>query len=61
MMLSGLEVECQSFEKFNMWDVYELEWLLEIYDPEDTATSSPAMFSIKAIPRVSSSEMIIVL
>ena len=56
-----MEVECQSFEKFKMWDVYELEWLLEIYDPEDTATSSPAMFSIKSIPRVSSSEMIIVL
>ena len=38
-----------------------LEWLLEIYDVEDTEISSPAMFSIKAIPRVSSSEMIIVL
>lgn len=55
-----MEVECQRFEKFNMWDVYAFEWLLEIYDVEDPAISSPAMFSIKAIPRVPSSEMIIV-
>ena len=53
------EVECQSFEKFNMLGAYEPEWLLEIYDLEDTATSTPAMFSIKATHGVSS-EMITV-